>query len=312
MNPTVPTVSARGVLATTRALFVLLGAALVPLLAQHLFGPRVDPTVIGLFVVAAALVGVVLARGAVSERPSLRLVPLGALGGLVAGVGVSLAWAASYRANAQGAFVAAPLFGAIYGTGVGAAMGALLAGWSRRAKSALATPSAVSAHKLTIEAGLALSLGGAAGYALHRTSGMQVASLALGFAGTVTIVVGTVRAVRLSRLFTEIGRPDGGYQVVERTPATQAPAFAWVAPLDHVVVRAGASSNVEPGAFRANSPAAEVAVVPRDLSLVHRAIGRAVAFGFAALGATMLLYSGVTLLGFVACAGSTPCSGCAH
>jgi hypothetical protein len=312
MNPTVPTVSARGVLATTRALYVLLGATLVPLLAQHLFGPRVEPAVIGLFVVASALVSIALARGAVSERPSLRLIPLGALGGLVAGVGVSLAWVASYRANAQDAFVAAPLFGAIYGTGVGAAMGALLAGWSHRARAALATPSAVSAHKLTIEAGLALALAGAAGYVLHRAEGMQVASLALGFTGTVAIVIGTVRAVRLSRLFTEIGRPDGGYQVVQRTASTHAPAVAWVAPLDHVVVRTEAGSQVEPGAFRANSPAAEVAVVPRDLSLVHRAIGRAVAFGFAALGGTMLLYGAVTLFGLVTCCGSAPCSGCAH
>jgi len=313
MIPTVPTVSARGVLATTRALHVLLGAALVPLLAQYLFGPRVEPAVIGLFVAAAAVVGAALARLAVSDRSSLRLVPLGAVGGLAAGVVTALAWAATFRASTRDALVAAPLFGAIYGVGAGAAMGALLAVWSRRARAALAAPSAVAAHRLTIEAGLALALAGAAGFALHRAAGMQAASLALGFVGTVAIAVGTVRAVKLSRLFSEIGRPDGAYQVVERTAATQAPAVAWVTPLDHVVVRAGEPGRVEPGAFRAGNPAAEVAVVPRDLSLVHKAIGRAVAFGFAALGASMLLYSGVTVMSVFCCGGgSTPCGGCAH
>jgi hypothetical protein len=71
MTSTFPTVSVRGVLATTRTLHVLFGVALVPLLAQYLFGSRVDSTVIGLFSVSAALVGALLARFALSERSSL-------------------------------------------------------------------------------------------------------------------------------------------------------------------------------------------------------------------------------------------------
>jgi hypothetical protein len=311
MTSTFPTVSVRGVLATTRTLHVLFGVALVPLLAQYLFGSRVDSTVIGLFSVSAALVGALLARFALSERSSLLLVPLGGLGGLVAGGIVALVWAALFRASVRDAFVVAPLFGIIYGTGVGVGMGALLALWSRRAKAALEAPSAVSAHRLTIEAGLALSLVGAVGFALHQTPVMQVASLVLGFAGTVAITVGTVRAVKLSRFLSEVGAPNGLYQVVERPPSSQAPALAWLPPLDHLVLRLGEVGRVEPGAFRAGNFSAEVAVVPSDLSLVHRAIGRLVAFGFATLGASMLLYLGVVALNFLCC-GSSPCGGCAH
>lgn len=311
MSSILPTVSVRGVLATTRTLFVLLGSLLVPLLAQHLFGPFVEPAVVSVFVAAAAIVAARLARSAISEGGALRIIPLGAVGGLGAGVVSSLVWSFIWRPQARDGLLAAPIFGAIYGIAVGSGMSCLFALWSQRARSALAAPSSVAAHRLTIEAGLALALTGAVSFALYRSPSLRTAALALGFVGTVVIVVGTVRMLRLSRLFAEISRPDGGYQVIERTADTQAPAVAWVTPLDHVVVHHSEAHHVEPGAFRAGTAFTDVALVPGDLALVHRAIGRTVAFGFAALGASMLIYSGITVMS-VMCCGSAPCGECSH
>lgn len=314
MTPAVPTVTARSVLATTRALNLLLGALLVPLLAQHLFGSRGDASVYAGFMLTAGVSGAILSRRTVRDSATLKgTLAVGLLAGLLSGVAVALAWVTAYRSYAPDAYTVGPFFGALYGSVTGLGMGAVFALWMARARAALAKPSAVGAQRLTTEAGLALVLAGALGTALYHIDALRVLSLAAGFLGTITILVATVRLMKLNKLFARMGAANGGYQLVPRAPGTQAPAFAWVPPLDHVVVHATAADAVAPGPFRADNPAAEVVVVPKDLSLVHRALGRAVAFGLASLGFSMLLYTGVALFSCAgACCGSAPCGGCAH
>lgn len=314
MTYTLPTVTARGVLAATRAIFMLVAALLAPLLAQYLFGARVGVGSWALFSVAGATASLAVSRLVVTadgaSRPALRVFARGALVGVAAGVATGLAWVTLEHPYGADRYVLGPLFGAIYGAATGAAFGAAFALWTRRARAALARPSALASQRLAMEAGLALALAGAAGMASYSIEALMLASALVGFAGVVVIVAAVARVIRLQRLFATVSRAGAGFAVTARTPATEAPAFAWAPALDHVIVRESDPSSVEPAPFRNRNAAAEVAVVPADLSIVRRAIGATVAFGFVAVMGAAALQAGAFAVN--GCERSSCCGGCAH
>jgi hypothetical protein len=317
MTNTLPTVTARGVLAATRAIFMLAAATLAPLLAQYLFGARVGVGSWALFAVAGAIGSLALSRLVVSAdgaaHPALRVFFRGALVGVATGVLTGLAWVSLEHPYGADRFVLGALFGAIYGAATGLSFGAAFAVWARRARSALARPSALASQRLAMEAGLALALAGAVGVAAYKIEALTLASGVVGFAGVVAIVVAVARVVRMQRLFATLSQSSSGYVVAPRTPATEAPAIAWAPTLDHVIVRASDPAAVEPAPFRNRTAAAEFAVVPSDLALVRRAIGATLAFGFVAVvGAGALQAGAFAFTCTIGCERSAGCTGCAH
>lgn len=309
MSTLLPTVTARGALASTRALFLLASASLTPLLAQHLFNADAPVRVVALFALAGMTGSLAVSRLAVRSdlrRPALRVFAT-ALGlGLPLGIAAAFAAAHETETTLSGdRMVLATLFGGIYGVGVGAAFGAAFALWTRRVRLALGEPSALGSQRLTMEGGLALSLAGAVGMANYRIPALSLASALLGFAGVVVTLAAIVRVMRLQSLFASMGTPNSGYVVVPRTQGTEAPAFAWAPPLDRMIVRTVDPAAVDASApFRGRSQDEPIAVVPADLSHVRRAIGAAVAFGFVAIVASGALQVGAFLL---SCTTSSSC-----
>ncbi len=96
MTNSLPTVTARGVLAATRAIFMLSAALLTPLLAQYLFGAHTSVGTWTMFSVAGAIASLTVSRLVVSAdgvaHPALRVLLRGALVGLAAGVLTGVAW----------------------------------------------------------------------------------------------------------------------------------------------------------------------------------------------------------------------------
>lgn len=317
MTNSLPTVTARGVLAATRAIFMLSAALLTPLLAQYLFGARVGVGTWTMFSVAGAVASLAISRRVVSAdgaaHPALRVLFNGALVGLVTGVASGLAWVSLEHPYGADRYVLGALFGAIYGVVAGVTFGTAFAVWTRRARAALSRPSTLASQRLAMEGGLSLSLAGALGIALYRIDALSLASAIVGFAGVLSIVVAIARVIRVQRLFASVSQPGSALVVAPRTPATEAPALAWAPLLDQVIVRSNDPSAVDPAPFRNRNASPELAVVPADLTLVRRAIGATVAFGFIAVVGAGALQAGAFALGCtIGCQRDAGCSGCAH
>ncbi|MFO0645473.1 MAG: hypothetical protein U0326_04490 [Polyangiales bacterium] len=315
-NP-LPTVTARGVLAATRAIFMLSAALLTPLLGQYLYGAHTSVGTLAMFAVAGAAASITVSRLVVSAdgvaHPALRVLLRGALAGLVTGVLTGLAWVTLEHPYGTDRYILGALFGAIYGVATGVGFGAAFALWTRRARGALSRPSTLASQRLAMEGGLALSLAGALGVALYRFDTMILASALVGFAGVISIVVAIARVIRVQRLFASVAQPGSAFAVAPRTAATEAPALAWAPMLDRVIVRSSDPSAVEPAPFRNRNASAELAVVPSDLTLVRRAIGATVAFGFVAVVGAGMLQAGAFAVGCtIGCHREAGCSGCAH
>lgn len=157
MTNTLPTVTARGVLAATRAIFMLAAATLAPLLAQYLFGARVGVGSWALFAVAGAIASLALApRG--QRRWRCAPCPPGVLPRRARGRGHGRA-----QRGCRSSALALPIVSRSARSSAPstarprAAFGAAFALWTRRARAALARPSALASQRLAMEAGLALA-----------------------------------------------------------------------------------------------------------------------------------------------------------
>lgn len=316
----VPTVSTRGVSLASRALFAYLGALLGPLMAVHLFGRGAPPAALALGAGVGAIAGGLVARGVARPARSRILAALRVLFaclavGSVAGMLSGVAWLTviDVHPSVRDPIPVGLLFGGIFGLEAGAWFALPFAFWASRARAALDGPSAVRAHRMTIDAGVMLTAGGAAAVLLHRQEAFVALGVGSSLAGTLLVLAGVLRTVRLTRL---VDAAEGGsLSVAARAETSTAPALVTLAPLNAVLVAPiDATGGASP--FRANDPVREVAAVPADLAAVRRALGRAVAYGLLALAFTGLFDASLVVRALRCDGGcpssAAPCGGCDH
>ena len=112
---------------------------------------------------------------------------------------------------------------------------------------------------------------------------------------------------------------DGSLALAPREPKHAAAALVWAPVLDHVLVRPHNTTPMEDAPFRSQSTSEDVAVVPGDLALVRKGLGRTVLVGIA--GLALISCAQVAIVARAAwctgacdpaasapCAGSSPCS----
>lgn len=315
----IPTVTARGVSLASRALFAYLGALLAPLMAVHLFGRGAPFAAIalsaGVGAISGGLVGRIVGRPSRSRHIAAAAVLMASmLTGLAAGVLCGLAWVTviDSHPSVRDAVPVGMLFGGLFGLAAGACFAGPFAVWTSRARGALDAPSALSAQRLTMDAGLLLAAGGAAAVSLHRLEVFVALGAGTAVAGTLLLIAAVVRTARLGRFYDAVTR--GELTVAPRGDRSVVPPLVAAVPLDHVLVvpvenTAGASP------FRANEPVREVAAVPADMGLVRSGLRGAVAYGVALLALVALLDVGLAVRAF-GCEGGCPSSaapcGCDH
>lgn len=280
------TVDAASSVRATRILFATLGALLTPLMfqwvgAEHAAPMGWLPTLL-LGAICGGLVARVASRadgsaaGAVG-RTFGRSLLLGALGG--AAVSVTVVSSAGF---ALPRFLpVATAYGVAYGLMVGAGFGVLFSLWSLRVRAAQREPSASGAERLSIEAATLIGLcAGVAGWR-YRIDVLHAAAVGLTVVASVLTLAAMLRAVRLARF--EQGVSDGALAIIPRDAEHVATPLVWAPVLDHVLVRPHSVAAMEPAPFRAQSPSEVVAVVPGDLALVRKGLGRTVLMGIAGL-----------------------------
>lgn len=313
------TVTSRGVLKASRVLFGLIALLVTPLMAQYLFGPFARPEAWLLALVAAPVPALLLARQVVRDakndaRAVARVILLGIVLGALTGAVAGIVWVTFMPPWMDHSLGVGALFGTIYGSLLGVGLGALFGLWTWRARAALARPSALAAQKLTIDAGVMLTA--AATFASWRYSvdGAHAASVVAGVAGAFVVVAAIVRVLRLQKLYDSVLAPQSPVRVAPRAPAQATPALVWSSFHDHVMVQGGDPTNIEPAPFRENSPVVEVAAVPGDPAAVRHAFGRALAYGFVALGLIGVMEASVVVRACVqdGCPQSRDCGGCSH
>ncbi len=318
------TVHAASVLRGTRILFASLGALLTPLMFQWVGAEHAAPFGWLPTLVLGALCGALVARVAVNAEASAargvaatisRSLLVGAIGGAV----VSVAVVSSAGFSLPRFLPIATAYGVWYGLAVGLGFGALFGLWSLRARAALTAPSANSYERLTIEA--ATLLGVSAGFAgwQYRIDVLHAASVGITVFASVLTLAATLRAARLSRF--EHAVKDGSLVLAPRESQHDAAgAVVWAPVLDHVLVRPSATAQAVTAPFRTQSTYEDVAVVPGDLALVRRGLGRTVLAGIA--GLMLISCAQVAIVARAAwcpgacdpsaasapCAGSSPCS----
>lgn len=314
----VPTVTPRGVALASRALFAYLGALLGPLMAQNIFGPHLSAAAIllsaGAGAVGGGLVGRLVTRPARSRMTAAAVVLLAAIAtGLVAGVACGVAWISvldPHPGMRDGVTVGA-LFGAIFGVVTGASFAAPFAVWTSRARAALEAPSAMSAQRLAMDAGVMLSAGGALAVLRYRHDALLALGVGTCFAGTVVVLAALVRTVRLGRLHEAVTR--GALSLAPRGDHTVAPVLVDATPLDHVIVTpVEATGGAAP--FRANEHVRELALVPGDMAAVRRAVGATVAYGIVTLALAAVFDASLAARAMSCCGGcqSAASSPCGH
>lgn len=311
-----PMVTIPGVRATSRALYGALGALLGPLLAQSLFGYHVEPLAWGLTMGAGLLSGIALGGVTVREGGALRQVARvlvrALLVGAVAGVVGGNAWVALHEMRPTNLMVAGTLFGGYFGALTGLALGGVFALWALVARNALARPSTLAAMRLSMHAGMVLSVAGAFALAAYRIDEMRALGVACWASGAIFVMAALARTARLGRLLRAVD--EGAVQVQERPVESNLPVLAWAPTVDGVLTRPSTATS-EPSPFRAQSPVESIALVPRDMTAVRRELKRSVGVGFVVLG-LLAAASGVSMFRLATCCQGTqagaPCSGCAH
>lgn len=318
------TIDAASVLRVTRILFASLGALLTPLMFQWVGAEHAAPFGWLPTLILGALCGALVARVAVSADASAargvaatvsRSLLLGAAGGAV----VSVAVVASAGFSLSRFLPVATAYGVWYGLMAGLGFGALFGLWSLRARAALLAPSASTAERLAIEAATLLGVcAGVAGWR-YRIDVLHAASVGVTVFASVLILAATLRAARLSRF--EDAVKDGSLVLAPREPKhAAAGAVVWVPVLDHVLVRPPTATQIADAPFRSQSASEDVAVVPGDLALVRKGLGRTVLAGIA--GLAIVSCAQVAIVARAAwctgacdpssasapCAGSSPCS----
>jgi len=280
------TVDAASSLRATRILFMTLGALLTPLMYQWVGADHAVPVGWGPTLLLGALFGGLVAATAVRVEGTAaqgvirtvgRSLMLGALGGTV--VSVAVVGAAGFPLARF--LPVATSYGVAYGLMVGAAFGVLFSLWSLRVRAAQRSPSASTAERLSIEAATLVGLcAGVAGWT-YRIDVLHAASVGLTVVASVLTLAAMLRAARLARFEQAVS--DGALAIVPREVEHVASALVWSPILDHVLVRPHAVASMEPAPFRAQSPSEVVAVVPSDLGLVRKGLGRTVLAGIAGL-----------------------------
>lgn len=316
----VPTVSPRGVALASRALFAYLGALLGPLMAQHIFGPRVNPAAValsaGVGAIAGGLVGRLVTRPARSAMTAAAVVLVAAMGaGLVGGVASGLVWVGVIDSHpgVQDATAVAALFGALFGLTAGAAFAAPFAVWTSRARAALDAPAATSSQRLAMDAGVMLAAGGALAVLRYQVESLVALGIGTCLAGTVLTAAALARTLRLRRLVDAVGA--GELSLAPLGDGAAVPALADVSPLDHVIAAPLDAAGATP--FRANEPARALAAVPADLELVRGALRSTVAYGLVTLALAGVFDASLAARALSCCGGcasqtASPCGGCAH
>lgn len=316
-------VDAASALRVTRILFAALGALLTPLMFQWVGAEHAAPFGWVPTLALGAICGALVARVAVRvEAPAARTVAAtfgrSLLAGAVGGAAVSVAVVTSAGFSPSRFLPVATAYGVWYGLIVGAGFGVLFGLWSLRARAALATPSASSAERLSIEAATLLGVcAGVAGWR-YRIDVLHAAAVGVTVVASVLTLAAMLRASRLARF--EDAVKDGSLALVPREPKHASAALVWAPVLDHVLVRAHSAAPMENAPFRSQTASEEVATVPADLALVRRGLGRTVLAGIA--GLAIISCAQVAIVARAAwctgacdpssanapCAGSSPCS----
>lgn len=305
----VPTVNGAGLATASRALYGLLGVLLAPLVVQHVFGPRARAEAWALAGVTALGLGVALGGAVVPSTGggrgagSMLARSLGLA--TVSGALLGPAWLFLFDRPSADLWLIASVFGAFYGAMAGLGIGALYAVWSGLARRALQRPSAVSAQRLSIAAGVLLALGGTVAGVSYRFDLGQAAGVGLGVTGALVVLGAVLRTLRLSRIHAMAER--GELEVQPRAEQHVAPALAWAPVIDKVIVRPLSREGVEPGPFRNQVAVEEVATMPSDTAGVGRALRRTVAIGLGALGVIAMLEGSMLLCVSSCCGGGGPC-----
>lgn len=289
MMPTPPTSSPQvltpqRVALISRALFVSLGATLGPLMVQYLSSPA--PLRLAHWVpvmLLSAPLGFVVARAVTLDAPSaaagVARVVRRTLGfGVLFGVVSALLWSSLLPGGAVAMFPASVAFGVFYGLLGGLAFSVPFALWALLARRDLATASMLNHEKLTLRAGLFLSLGAVVGTFGYHHEVLQTLAQVAGIAGFAVTVLGLVGVFRVSRFFEGIETASiPNLRVVDRGEDLSAPAVVALPNLDRLAVLVPESLQSAP--FRVSASDHKLAAVPSDLSAVRRGINRAVAVG---------------------------------
>ncbi len=317
-------VDAALVLRVTRILFASLGALLTPLMFQWVGAEHAAPFGWIPTLILGALFGALVARVAVNADATAartvastfsRSLLLGAVGGAV----VSVAVVSSAGFSLSRFLPVATAYGVWYGLAVGLGFGALFGLWSLRARAALLAPSASTAERLSIEAATLLGVSaGVAGWQ-YRIDVLHAASVGVTVFASVLTLAAMLRAARLSRFENAV--QDGTLVLAPReSQHATAGAVVWAPVLDHVLVRPPSDALMAKAPFRSQSASEDMALVPADLSLVRKGLGRTVLAGIA--GLAIISCAQVALVARAAwctgacdpssasapCAGSSPCS----
>lgn len=319
------TVDAASSLRATRILFSTLGALLTPLMFQWVGAEHAAPLgwlpTLLLGAICGGLVARVAARPGGSDARAVRAtlgrsLLLGALGGAV----VSVAVVASAGFALTRFLPVATAYGVAYGLMVGGGFGLLFSIWSLRVRAAQREPSASTAERLSIEAATLVGLcAGVAGWR-YRIDVLHAAAVGVTVLASVLTLAALLRAVRLARFEQAVS--EGRLAIVPREVEHVSAPLVWAPVLDHVLVRPHHAGALEPAPFRAQSPSEEVAVVPGDLALVRRGLGRTVLAGIAGLAIISAAQVAVVAraawctAGCEPGAGASPCAGsaspCSH
>lgn len=304
------TVDAASSLRATRLLFATLGALLTPLMFQWVGAEHAAPLgwlpTLLLGAMCGAHVAGVAARpdGSAAQavlRTLGRSLLLGALGGSI--VSVAVVGTAGFALTRFLPVAAA--YGVAYGLMVGGGFGLLFSPWSLRVRAAQREPSASRAERLSIEA--ATLIGACAGFAgwRYRIDVLHAAAVGLTVVASVLTLAAMLRAVRLARFEQAVS--EGSLAIVPREVEHVSTPLVWAPVLDHVLVRPHAVAT-EPAPFRGQSPSEVVAVVPGDLGLVRKGLGRTVLVGIAGLAIISAAQVAIVARAAWCTAGSEPCA----
>ena len=298
------TIDEASALRRTRALFAVLAATVVPLTFEFVGADHALPNGWIPTALLAAIGGAMVARLALRSPLKVFAGTLagGALGGVFVAAGVFVASAADL--GRVGAVAAA--YGAVYGLFTGALLGVLFAGWSVVVRRALAKPSADAAERLSIVAATVLGVGAGAAAVRFRLEVPHAAAVGLTVVASILTLASMLRVTRLARFESAVS--DGDVGVVPRVEGIAPAPLVWAPVLDHALVRQHRSASTDAAPFRAQSAQEPFALVPGDLGLVRKALGRTVLLGVA--GLAMIAGTQVALVATtVLCAShATPCA----
>lgn len=309
----VPSVNGAGLTLASRALFAVLATSLAPIVVQSIFGSRAAPaawllTAGTALVLGTLLGGLVITRSGVPRGP-LAMLAFAFVSAVVVGALLGPTWVLVFTDRPRDLTAAATIFGAFFGAIAGLSIGGLYSLWSGFVSRALRHPSAVSAQRLSIVAGVLLSIAGTTAASTYTSPLGQLAGLGLCLFGALIVLGAVLRTSRLKRIFSMAERGD--LTVEPRSEHHRAPALAWAPVIDRVILRRVAPNTAEPGPFRAQLAADEIATIPSDLTVVSRALRHTMALGLGVLGAILatVALTGLLLLPSTAacCSSGRPC-----